>query len=302
MTVIDSVRHSIRHGHRGLYLLAVVMTALTGLLILGALVDHRIVDGAPVWFKPIKFAVSIATYAAAWSWLIDRAALKGRLVRFCAGLTVLTLSLEMVAIVGQAARGQGSHFNHHGTFAIAVSSAMGGTIAVFFLGTVTLAVAAIRTGRLDPLMRRAVTAGVLLSLAGMSAGIVMSFHGAHTVGARDGGPGLPFTGWSTTAGDLRIPHFVGLHGLELMPLLAIVLAWFGRSRWARTTQLRLLNALIVGYVGVFVILFAQALRGESLVHPSLVTLSAAVLLLAVVATGVAHGLRPARQPVSAAVR
>ncbi len=223
-------------------------------------------------------------------------------MRFCAGLTVVTISLEMVAIVGQATRGQGSHFNHHGVFDVVVSASMGATIAVFFLGAVTLAVITVRSGRLDPLTRRAITSGVLPSLGGMLAGIAMSVHGAHSVGARDGGPGLPFTGWSTVVGDLRIPHFIGLHGLELLPLFAFGLQSGGRGHWSTSTQLKLQAWASTAYAGVFVILFAQALCGESVVRPRLLTLLAFGVLVAVTATGVVRTLRPsaaiAASPVS----
>ncbi len=88
-------------------------------------------------------------------------------------------------------------------------------------------------------------------------------NGAHTIGAPDGGPGLPILNWSTVAGDLRLAHGLGLHALQFMPLIG-----FAFSRWKSSagalSQLAFVTAVAVAYGGLVFVLHQQALRGEPL--------------------------------------
>jgi hypothetical protein len=62
------------------------------------------------------------------------------------------------------------------------------------------------------------------SIGRSTAGRPMPIIAAHTVGAPDGGPGLSGTGWSTEHGDLQLPHFMGLHALQVLPLINFALS------------------------------------------------------------------------------
>jgi hypothetical protein len=88
----------------------------------------------------------------------------------------------------------------------------------------------------------------------------MTVAGAHSVGGVDGGPGLPVTGWSREHGDLRVPHFIGLHALQALALIAI-----GLRRWRRpeAVRVRAVLAATASYALLFVLLLWQALRGQS---------------------------------------
>jgi hypothetical protein len=71
-------------------------------------------------------------------------------------------------------------------------------------------------------------------------------------------------------GDLRVPHFLGLHALQVLPLLAFA---FSRKRWTDTTRARLVLVAGASYALLFLILLAQALRGQSVVRPDAVTIA-----------------------------
>ena len=104
--------------------------------------------------------------------------------------------------------------------------------------------------------------------------------GAHTVGAPDGGPGLPGTGWSVEHGDLRVPHFIGLHALQVLPVIALLL-W--RRRIEDRRRARLIVVAGSSYAVLFLILIWQALRGQALVSPDALTLSVFVVWAALTA-------------------
>jgi hypothetical protein len=114
----------------------------------------------------------------------------------------------------------------------------------------------------------------------------VSLVGGHGIGDPDG-HGMPITNWSTTGGDLRVPHLVGLHAIQVLLLVAGILRVLATGRgWLRDERVRarLVGVAGLGYTGVFAVLSWQAWRGQSVIHPDRQTLLAfaavAVLTLA----------------------
>ncbi|MDX6264497.1 MAG: hypothetical protein QOH84_6185, partial [Kribbellaceae bacterium] len=130
------------------------------------------------------------------------------------------------------------------------------------------------------------------------------FFGAHSVGVEDGGPGMPITGWSTQGGDLRIGHFLGIHALQLIPLVALGLVLLARRfpvlrpEGPRTALVWIAAA---SYGGLIWLTTWQAQRGESLVHPGRSTLFAVgSLLTATTVSSLAVLLRARRTTLASA--
>jgi hypothetical protein len=132
--------------------------------------------------------------------------------------------IEIVCIILQSARGVPSHYNHATVFDDLIFSVMGMTILV---NTIAMTIFLWSIRRDTPPQRAGyiwgIRVGVAIFLLASLEGVVLVTNGAHTVGAPDGGPGLPFVNWSTTAGDLRIAHFFGMHAMQALPLLGFFL-------------------------------------------------------------------------------
>lgn len=280
-----------------------MLVALLGTLI-GLLVDPRVITGAPAWLKPAKFAISISVYSFTFLWLLSYIQGRPRLVRLVANVTALAFIVEMILIVAQVVRGTTSHFNMSTPLDAAIFSTMGLFIIVAWAMSLIATVLLIRQRLPDPAYAWALRLGLLLSLAGAAIGFLMTMptgaqldaamagqgiplSGAHSVGVADGGAGLPLVGWSTTGGDLRVAHFVGLHALQLLPLAGWLLSRPRMRRLGERQRLALVWAAGLSYLGLIALLTWQALRGQPLIAPDIATLAALAALLG--ATALATG-------------
>jgi hypothetical protein len=124
--------------------------------------------------------------------------------------------------------------------------------------------------------------------------------GAHTFGGKDGGPGLPLVGWSTTAGDMRPAHFFGLHGMQVLPILAMLLA--RRQSRSESQRLALVRTAGVAYLGLMGVLAVQALRGLPIIQWDMTGIAGLALvgLVSVATFAVSVSLSRKQDPVLAA--
>lgn len=260
-----------------------LMAALSVLFGVLMLVDPRVIEGAPAWLKPLKFAVSTGIYSITLAWILRFLPAWPRLARRVALITAGVFVVEVALIAVQAARGTISHFNTGSATDGAIFSVMGLAIFTQTVAAVAVAVALWRQRFTDRAMGWALRLGMTLAVVGASVGGMMTQptaaqlaqaretgqlprSGAHTVGGPDGGPGLPGTGWSTAHGDLRAPHFVGLHAIQALPLVALLVA--RRRRGREPVGVWTVIGAAVSYGALFVFLLAQALFGQSLIAPT----------------------------------
>jgi len=266
MIALRSLLRELRQRDATLYWVGWLHLVLLLALALIAPFDQRIVTGINPWIKPMKFSFSNAAFLWTVGWfqgyLLGPHRTK-RLVSFGISLAMLA---EIVLITMQAARGTTSHYNVATAFDAVVFAWMGLMIA---LNTMLVALFLLlyffaRRAPLPAAFLWGIWLGLLLFLAGSLEGLVMIARGSHTVGAPDGGQGLPWVNWSTQAGDLRATHLLGLHSLQVIPLVGWLVSRLRNI--SLPAQVVSVVAFAALYASLAVHLFLQALRGQPLLR------------------------------------
>lgn len=209
----------------------------------------------------MKFFFSIAIFVWTIAVLLNQLKGEERFSKIVSWLMIIIFAGEMLGVTGQALRGTTSHFNVAMPFDGAVYAMMGILIVLNSALVVAITYKYLRAKvNLPVAVLWGIRLGLVIFLAGSIQGGYMSAQMGHAVGAADGGPGLPLTNWSTTAGDLRVAHFLGLHAIQLMPLLGIAL-----ERWLVPHRVVIVFGMAFLYFGFFLAVLVQALNGRPLI-------------------------------------
>jgi hypothetical protein len=275
---------------KSLFWLAAICVGVAVALIPLWLLDTRQLLGVSLWEKPIKFYISVAIFSFTYSWLSSFLTRGRRWVKLTGFVIAMSLAVEIVIILAMASIGETSHFNVSTPTAIAIWSIMATFISIVLFSTIFISLMIFFQKQQEFNLKLALALGSINTAVGMGLAYLMTWPtatqlanyqgiaGAHAVGVSDGGPGLPFLGWSTVAGDLRVGHFFGLHSIQVAAVL------LGASLLLPIAFRRPLivvgNLTWLGFVGLVT---WQSLRAEPFASPSALTLTGLAVLFTVAA-------------------
>lgn len=212
------------------------------------------VYGVNAWYKPFKFAFSTFTYAWAMAWYCYY------LPQFNTGLfswsILILLGFEVVYIAFQASKGELSHYNLSTPIYAALFRLMALAASLATLYTAYIGFLFFKNSFPDLpdyyvwAIRLAIVIFVIFSFEGFAMGARLN----HSVGALNDNSNWFIVGWSKTVGDLRVAHFMGMHALQVLPLLAYFVL--------KNTKLTVGMAILYGLLATLTLV--QALKGQPL--------------------------------------
>jgi len=208
---------------------------LTGFLAISALLylfDKSLLGDELLWAKPLKFEVSVIIHFLTLAVLASllSPARRNSVAWKCMSYAVVAAGIfEVMYIFLQAARGRESHFNNTTVVESIMYGLMGIGAVILVLGSLYLGWLLFReyqSERNNPLLLSGalgLTAGSILTLIIAS---YMSSQPDNIIIASSEVIRVPFFGWYLNGQDLRVPHFLATHLMQLLPLYGL---WLGQK-------------------------------------------------------------------------
>ncbi|HKY51807.1 MAG TPA: hypothetical protein VJP45_11185 [Candidatus Limnocylindria bacterium] len=208
-------------------------------------------QGPVTWRKPIEFGMSGAITTLSLAWVLGRLP-RSRLWDWVAAIAIVFFVPETVLIDVQQWRGVPSHFNYATPFDAAVFSAMGIFIGIVAMGIAIIAARSFLGVAGPPSTALAVRTGLLFLLVGQVLGGLIL--------ANQFGSDGPLANASIVgvAGELKVPHALALHGLQVLAVLALILE---RAAVSSRTALTAVASCAAGYALVLAAATLQTYAG-----------------------------------------
>ncbi|MEA5259098.1 hypothetical protein VB264_14980 [Arcicella aquatica] len=211
---------TLKYRNEPLFYFGLICFVLAIIFLLLTKISSVQIAGANAWNKPFKFAFSIMLYAWSMAWYCYY--LPSVNITLFNWSIIILLGFEIIYIAIQAGRGQLSHYNNSTPFYAFLYLLMGLAASLVTLYTAYIGILFFQYQL--PNLPLAYLWGIRL---GIIIFVIFSFEGAlmggrmtHTIGGEDGSIGIPLLKWSKKFGDLRVAHFIGMHALQGLPILA----------------------------------------------------------------------------------
>ena len=210
------------------------------------------------WYKPFKFAFSTFLFAWAMAWYCYY--LPNFNIKLFNWSVIILLGFEIFYIAFQANKGQLSHYNLSTPVYAALYSmmALAASAVTIYTAYVGLLFFTNSFPELPNYYLWAIRFGIILFVIFSFEGFAIGSRLNHSVGALNDNSSWFIIGWSKTVGDLRVAHFIGMHALQVLPVLSFYVF--------KNTKLTLALSLLYGLLALLTLI--QALQGKPLVKGS----------------------------------
>jgi hypothetical protein len=252
--MIDFIQN-IKLRNETLFYFGLVCLIFSIIFLILAKTTNTHVYGVNAWYKPFKFAFSTLTYAWAMAWYCHY--LPDFNIRLFNWSIIILLGFEVVYIAIQAGKGQLSHYNMSTGFYSAMFSlmALAATLVTLYTAYVGLFFFINSFPNLPKYYLWAIRLGIIIFVIFSFEGFAMGSRLSHSVGALNDNSNWFILGWSKTVGDLRVSHFIGMHALQILPLLSYYCL--------KNTKLTIGLSILYGLLAFLTLI--QALQGKPLI-------------------------------------
>jgi hypothetical protein len=251
--MIDFIQQ-IKHRNEMLFYYGMCCFILSLIFLVLTKISDIQVYNVNAWNKPFKFAFSTFLFSWAMAWYCFY------LPNFNTTLfnisTILLLSFEIIYIAIQAGKGQISHYNiSTPTYSFLYSMmALAASIVTLYTAYIGYLFFTTEFPALPDYYVWSIRFSILIFVVFSFEGFAMGSRMNHSVGALNDNSNLFIIGWSKTVGDLRVAHFIGMHALQVLPVLAYYVL--------KNTKATFLLALLYFILAAFTL--SQALKGRPL--------------------------------------